>query len=241
MIAEKSWRRLVTQPRNRRLQSSCCPTTPPTYTRRRLAGGGAEGRTQSANLCDEHLPLRPDRGDMCNVANVATRWLALISALVSMSCTSPPQHAAAQPPGFPDLGTFAPVPVESYIEPPEKGPPFAYFSTPYNISCFFEAGEVIPAWAEQAITCNGEFPGMDSGSCVVGRAAAAGMGPAYALNKTGHPCGGQFSHGKLLDVGQKVSAFNATCAVGSDHLVACLDTTQGHHGFVLKPSGSFAF
>lgn len=82
---------------------------------------------------------------------------------------------------------------------------------------------------------------MDNGSCVVGRAAAAGMVPAYGLSRTGEPCGAQFSHGKLLDVGQKVTAFNATCAVGADHLVACLDTTRGEHGFVLKPSGSVAF
>lgn len=175
------------------------------------------------------------------VAAFATRFTAVMTAFMSTSCTTAPQHAAAQPPGFPDLGAFASVPVENYIEPPEKGPAFAYFSTPYNIACFFEAGEVIPAWAGQAITCNGESPGMDNGSCVVGRAAAAGMGPAYGLTRTGEPCGAQFSHGKRLDVGQKVTAFNATCAVGADHLVACLDTTRGQHGFVLKPAGSVAF
>ena len=158
-----------------------------------------------------------------------------------MSCTAAPRRAAAQPPGFPDLSGFAPAPIGDYIEPPTRGPQYAYFSTPYNIACFFEASEVIPAWAGQAITCNGEFPGMDNGSCVVGRATAAGMGPAYALSRPGDPCGAQFSRGKLLNVGQKVNAFNATCAVGADHLVACLDTTRGEHGFVLKPSGSFAF
>lgn len=178
---------------------------------------------------------------MPTAARLATRSLALMSALVFMSCTSPSQHAIAQPPGFPNLSGFTPAPAEAYIEPPEKGPSFAYFSTPYNIACFFEASEVIPAWAGQGITCNGEIPGMDQGSCVVGRAAAAGMGPAYGLSKTSEACGAQFSHGKLLNVGQKVTALNATCAVGSDHLVACLDTTRGQHGFVLKPSGSVAF
>jgi hypothetical protein len=175
------------------------------------------------------------------VTSLVTRLLAVMSAVVCLSCTTGPQHAAAQPPGFPDLGGFASVPVDGFIEPPVKGPKFAYFSTPYNIACFFEAGEVIPAWSGQAITCNGEFPGLDNGSCVVGKAAAAGMGPAYAVTRTDQPCGAQFSHGNLLNVGQKVSAFNATCAVGADHLVACLDTTRGQHGFVLKPSGSEAF
>lgn len=175
------------------------------------------------------------------IASATKRLAAVTTAVLSMSCTSAPQHAVAQPPGFPDLGSFTPVPVEAYIEPPEKGPSFAYFSTPYNIACFFEASEVIPAWAGQGITCNGEIPGMDQGSCVVGRAAAAGMRPAYGLSRTSEACGAQFSHGKLLNVGQKVTALNATCAVGSDHLVACLDTTRGQHGFVLKPSGSVAF
>lgn len=171
----------------------------------------------------------------------ATRLITALAAFASMSCTAAPQHAGAQPPGFPDLGGFAAVPVENYIEPPEKGPPFAYFSTPYNIACFFEAGEPIPAWSGQGITCNGEFPGLDSGSCVVGRAAAAGMGPGYAVTRTGEPCGKQFTHGNLLNAGQKVTYRNATCAVGADHLVACLDTTSGQHGFVLKPSGSAGF
>ena len=174
-------------------------------------------------------------------ASFAARLVAVMSAVVSVSCAAAPQHAAAQPPGFPDLGGFAPVSVDDYIEPPVKGPPYAYFSTPYNIACFFEAGEVIAAWSSQAITCNGEFPGLDNGSCVIGRAEAAGMGPAYAVSRTGEPCGKQFSHGRLLNVGQKVTALNATCAVGADHLVACLDTTRGQHGFVLKPSGSMAF
>ncbi|PLV46237.1 hypothetical protein X011_21505 [Mycobacterium tuberculosis variant microti OV254] len=45
----------------------------------------------------------------------------------------------------------------------------------------------------------------------------------------------------LLNVGQKVSVPNATCAVGPDRLVASLGTSSGPHGFVLKPSGSMAF
>jgi hypothetical protein len=38
-----------------------------------------------------------------------------------------------------------------------------------------------------------------------------------------------------------VSYGNVTCAVGADQLVACQDTSLGHHGFVLSPSGSTAF
>jgi hypothetical protein len=45
----------------------------------------------------------------------------------------------------------------------------------------------------------------------------------------------------LLNVGQKVSYQKATCAVGGDGLVACLDNSLGQHGFVLKPSGNVTF
>jgi hypothetical protein len=175
------------------------------------------------------------------IGSLAARLLAVMSAVVSMSCTSAPQHAAAQPPGFPNLDSFSLVPIDGYLAEPGRGPRYAYFSTPYNIQCLFEAGEPIEAWSGQGISCYGEIPGMDTGSCVVGRAAAAGMGPAYALSRTDQPCGAQFSHGALLNVGQKVNVRNATCAVGPDRLVACLDTSSGEHGFVLKPSGSVAF
>ncbi|WP_025736386.1 hypothetical protein [Mycobacterium genavense] len=172
------------------------------------------------------------------VISLASRSLAAMSVMVSMSCTAAPQHAAAQPPGFPDLGGFAPVPVDAYLAEPGRGPRFAYFSTPYNIQCLFEAGEPIPAWSGQGISCHGDMP--DGDPCVVGT-AAVGSGPAYAITRTADKCGAPFTRGALLNAGQKVSFRNATCAVGADRLVACLDTTSGQHGFVLKPSGSDAF
>lgn len=174
-------------------------------------------------------------------ASLTARLGAVMSAVVSMSCATTPQHATAQPPGFPDLDSFSLAPVDAYLAEPARGPRFAYFSTPYNIQCFFEAGEPVPAWSTQDINCQGDFPGMDHDSCVVGKAGAAGSGPAYALNRTGDQCGAPFARGTLLNAGQKLSVRNATCAVGADQLVACLDTTSGRHGFVLKPSGSQAF
>jgi hypothetical protein len=38
-----------------------------------------------------------------------------------------------------------------------------------------------------------------------------------------------------------LSYLNVTCAVGADNLIVCLDATSGDHGFVLQPSGSWAF
>jgi hypothetical protein len=46
---------------------------------------------------------------------------------------------------------------------------------------------------------------------------------------------------RVPQIGQKVSYQNATCTVGGDGLVACLDTSLGQHRFVLKPSGNVTF
>lgn len=92
---------------------------------------------------------------MPTVARLTTRSFALIFVLVSVSCTSPSQHAVAQPPGFPKLDEFTPVSIDNYIEIPPKGLRYAYFSTPYNIQCWFEAGEPVPVWQSQDINCLG--------------------------------------------------------------------------------------
>jgi hypothetical protein len=173
------------------------------------------------------------------VASLAARSLAVMSVVVSMSCATAPQHAAAQPPGFPNLDSFSPAPIDAYLAEPGRGPRFANFSTPYNIQCYFEAGDPVAVWHSQDISCHGDMP--DGDPCVVGTAGAAASGPAYAIKRTGDKCGAPFTRGALLNVGQKVSYRDATCAVGPDRLVACLDTSSGQHGFVLKPSGSEAF
>lgn len=176
---------------------------------------------------------------MPTVARLTTRSFALIFVLVSVSCTSPSQHAAAQPPGFPKLDEFTPVSIDNYIEIPPKGLRYAYFSTPYNIQCWFEAGEPVPVWQSQDINCLGDMP--DANPCMVGKATGVRSAPTYAISMTGNKCGVPYTHGTLLNIGQKVNFRDATCVVGPDRLVACLDTSSGEHGFVLKPSGSVAF
>lgn len=173
------------------------------------------------------------------VTRLAAQMIAVLCAVACLSCTTAPKHAAAQPPGFPDLSGFAPVPVENYTDPPgSKGLRYARFSTPFNIACWFAAADPVPVWHSQDINCLGDMP--DANPCMVAK-ASPGSGPAYVINKTGDTCGAPHTNGVPLNVGQKVSYRDATCAVGADHLVACLDTSHGEHGFVLKPSGSFAF
>lgn len=172
------------------------------------------------------------------VTRLATQVSSVVCAVTCLACTAAPKHAAAQPPDFPDLGGFSPVPAENYIEPPAKGLSYAHFSTPYNVQCWFEAAEPVPAWHSQDINCLGDLP--DANPCAVAK-ASPGPGPAYVINRTGDNCGAPYTRGVLLNVGQKLNYRDATCAVGADHLVACLDTSHGQHGFVFKPSGSTAF
>lgn len=156
----------------------------------------------------------------------------------------------AQPAGFPNLDDFTAVPVDDYLSTGPKGPGrWVNFATPYNIACQFDAIEP-PAGSSQAIMCDGDMPGMANaplssgapvpGGCVIGTVRSQGAA-GLRLNRESTGCGRQFSNGGFLGVGQKVSYGNVTCAVGADQLVACLDTSLGQHGFVLRPAGSTAF
>jgi hypothetical protein len=157
-------------------------------------------------------------------------------------------HASALPAGFPDLNAFAATPVDNYIGTGPKGPKrFVSFSTPYNIECNFVATvEPVPAGQSQGISCDGDIPGYSSGptateACGVGTVADWGAS-GFRFEKELTNCPPRPANsGTLLQVGQKVTYENVTCAVGGGGLVACLDTNLGQHGFVLKPSGSVAF
>lgn len=174
--------------------------------------------------------------------------LAGLAGGLLMAGQGSPVHA--QPAGFPNLDDFTAVPVDDYLSTGPKGPGrWVNFATPYNIACQFDAIEP-PAGSSQAIMCDGDMPGMANaplssgapvpGGCVIGTVRSQGAA-GLRLNRESTTCGRQFSNGAFLGVGQKVSYGNVTCAVGADQLVACLDTSLGHHGFVLRPAGSSAF
>ena len=177
--------------------------------------------------------------------------------LATASAMASAQHAAAQPPPrFPNLDSFAAVPVNGYVTTVRPGTaPRINFSAPNTLVCDFYGGSAPAPQPSQDIKCNGDMPGMDDvpfpggghprpGDCVV--SAVNFKGPGYELSRMsyggceGNPAALPY-RGKLLGAGQKLSYLNVTCAVGADNLVACLDTTSGDHGFVLRTSGSWAF
>jgi hypothetical protein len=184
---------------------------------------------------------------MSNAAR-AVRFVAAGTATAAMSLMGCGPHAAALPPGFPNLDSFSPVPADNYIATGPKGPGrFVAFSTPYNIECGFTATtDPVPSGSSQGVHCDGEIPGIASGptateSCATGTVASYGAsGFRTDRQLSGCPIG-SYNAGALLAAGQKVTYQNVTCAVGTDVQVACIDTSLGQHGFALKPSGNVTF
>ena len=191
------------------------------------------------------------------VAGLIGRAFGGLTLAAASAIAGPAARADAQPPpGFPNLDSFAAVPADGYVTTSGPGSsPRISFSPTSTLVCNFYGGPGPVPQPSQDIKCNGDMPGMDDvpfpggghtkpGDCVVG--AVNFKGPGYELSRMSY--GGCDrsppplpSGGKSLGAGQKLSYLNVTCAVGADHLVACLDTTSGDHGFVLQRSGSWAF
>lgn len=182
---------------------------------------------------------------------LAALTLAAVPAIVSA-----PHAAAAPPPRFPDLSRFVAVPVDGYATSPQDGSgPRIRFSPTPTLVCDFYGGPAPAPQPSQDIKCSGDMPGMDDvtfpggghpkpGDCVV--SAVNFKGPGYELSRMSYGgCDGNppavAPGGKPLAPGAKLSYLNVTCAVDAGNVVACLDTTSGDHGFVLEPSGSWAF
>jgi hypothetical protein len=178
---------------------------------------------------------------------------------------APVPAARALPDGFPDLDGFVAAPSADYFRDLGRSGPQLQFITPFNVECDISAGPPAPGAQAQPTQCIGDAPGVaslpvstrigtgepQSTDCVVGQAKSPddGSGPAYVLDRYSFGCPGQgdhppytpIFHAKVLQAGQKVTSNHVTCAVGADRLLACLDSTSGEHGFVLRPSGSVAF
>jgi hypothetical protein len=78
-----------------------------------------------------HSPQNKDSIGTAADRTVRVLTAAIVAVALGMVGCGP--HAAALPPGFPNLDSFAPVPVDNYITTGPKGPKrFVSFSTPYK-------------------------------------------------------------------------------------------------------------
>jgi hypothetical protein len=162
-------------------------------------------------------------------AGFAANVLLAVSLLASCSSAS---STADPPSGFPDLNAFEAVDTADY----DIGGT-TFLSPNQQVDCLLDWGP------QKSVICHG-FPGVPDS--VTGTGCAAVRKPdesrsdqPYAITRTGNGCVTARSV-KPMDAGRKLVGQNATCVVGKDQLVACIDADH-RHGFVLQPSGSWAF
>lgn len=80
--------------------------------------------------------------------------------------------------------------------------------------------------------------GIPGDGCPVARRPDGANESPYVLTRWDNPCGSTRS--MPITAGKKLTGDNATCVVGDDNVVACIDA-DFKHGFVLQPSGSWTF
>ena len=115
------------------------------------------------------------------------------------------------------------------------------FDTPYGLHCVMDASNP-KTLSSTGVRCSGKLPDSRTDDCSSGTVDSTGPAGSYRITPEPGGCSLTVTGGsKQLGAGQKITYQNVTCAVGADQLIACLDTTSGNHGFVLKPSGSEAF
>ncbi|MBA0048120.1 hypothetical protein MLB1_17585 [Mycobacteroides sp. LB1] len=171
---------------------------------------------------------------------------------------------------FPDLNGFTAVAPDAYFVTNENSSVRSiHFTTPDGIGCMFRASQNISPNSRQRLSCDGAVPGIPGdaqnvpnvpgvggasanvpglggvnlpgiGTCPMGTVAQKGDG-AFEISKGAWTCGTR-PEAPVLNVGQKLTYGNVTCAVGGGGLTACqVSMGDQKHGFVLQPSGSTSF
>ncbi|MDT5064896.1 MAG: hypothetical protein QOK02_1051 [Mycobacterium sp.] len=158
----------------------------------------------------------------------AAQWLT-VTMLILAACSSAPK-TPAPPSNFPDLSAF------TAVDPQDYHVSGTSFVSPNQIDCVLDFGP-------HAVTvCSGAIPGMPAstrGDCAwVHKADPSTTDAPYVLEHSDDGCAS--SRARPIESGKKLVAKNSTCAVGEGGLVACIDA-DNKHGFVLQPSGSWAF
>lgn len=154
--------------------------------------------------------------------------------------------AQAAPPNFPDLDFFTPT-TDTHLAQYQGGTQqVVKFSTPDGVYCSINVlGGVGPT-----IRCYGAVPGI-AGVAVttdpyVAKPCDFGVADLHAaregvLSSMRGTCPTDLAGAAVLLPGEKVTVRSTTCGVAPGSVTACIDNTDGGHGFVLQPSGSWAF
>ncbi|MCW2556805.1 MAG: hypothetical protein JWP55_769 [Mycobacterium sp.] len=157
------------------------------------------------------------------------QWLtALVLGLAA--CSAAPKTAVL-PANFPDLSSFT---EETSANFTQSG---TGFTAPNEVSCVLDFGP------HEITVCNGSIPGVPSsvpgsGCVLVHKADPATSNAPYVFQRSGAECAS--SRRPHITIDRKLTTKNSTCAIGDGGLIACIDA-DNQHGFVLQPSGSWAF
>ncbi len=154
--------------------------------------------------------------------------------------------ANAEPANFPDLSGFAVATDTHQGAFQQTAQQVVKFATPDGLRCSIGAlGGLAPS-----VRCYGPIPGIAdvplkidpsaAEPCDFGVARLIAANPG-AISSFRGECPTDLADAALLAPGQKVSAGPATCGVVAGGVTACIDKTDGGHGFVLQPSGSWVF
>ncbi|MCU1695271.1 MAG: hypothetical protein JWR34_1334 [Mycobacterium sp.] len=146
------------------------------------------------------------------------------------ACSAAPKTAAPAA-NFPDLSSFT---EETSANFTQSG---TGFTAPNEVSCVLDFGP------HEITVCNGSIAGVPSsvqgsGCVLVHKADPATSNAPYVFQHSGAECAS--SRRPHITTGRKLTTKNSTCAIGDAGLIACIDT-DNKHGFVLQPSGSWAF
>ena len=169
----------------------------------------------------------------------------VVLAGASIALTAPSAQAAP-PPNFPDLAGFSVVTSTHLATYQRTDQQVVKFSTPDGLACLVSAlGGVAPT-----VRCYGQVPGTTGLAVTADPNAKAprdfGVAQVHAANegtisnyRGDYPT--DLAGAPLLAPGEKVTLTTMTCGVVAGGVTACIDTTDGGHGFVLQPSGSWTF
>ncbi|MFG1934460.1 hypothetical protein ACGFK1_28035 [Mycobacterium sp. NPDC048908] len=148
--------------------------------------------------------------------------------------------------GFPDFNEFSAANIDQYAGTNPRGGQFITFRTADGLSCF---ANLYPTKALGGIECDSKnMPGFPAdakgqelrqttrpGTVLTESVTRAVSNAAFEFRFTRNTVDDSV---KALPAGQRLVVNETGCAAG-DKLLACVD--GDHHGFVVSPTGSWAF
>lgn len=172
--------------------------------------------------------------------------LTVFSVAGGIALLLAPAAQAAPPPNFPDFTGFAVVTDTHQGTYHGESLRVVRFATPDGVFCGISAlGQV-----GNSVRCYGRIPGLQAVAVTTDRYSPSpcdfGVAQLHAaspgvLSQVSGDCPTDLAGSAPLAVGQKVVVGSTTCGIAAGDVTACIDKTDGGHGFVLTPAGSWTF